>query len=115
LGALGALCLSVGIVGIVIPALPTTPLVLLASICFSTANPKIYRWLAHSRLFGPYIDNYRTGRGISLRRKMASIAFLWAGLLTSMAMVRTWLVCLVLAIVGVGISLHLCLIKTKKK
>ena len=112
--AAGFISLTLGAIGIVLPLLPTTPLVILAAICFSSGNKKLDAWLSKSRIFGPFIDNYRTGQGISRARKIASIAFLWAGLVTSMIVLQTPAIYLVLTIVGVGVTIHLSMIKTKR-
>jgi len=112
--AAGFISLTLGAIGIVLPLLPTTPLVILAAICFSSGNKKLDEWLSKSRIFGPFIDNYRTGKGISLARKIASIAFLWVGLVTSMIVLQAPTIYFVLTVVGVGVTVHLSMIKTKR-
>ena len=111
---LGFVFLALGAVGVALPVLPTTPFVLLAAVCFSASNKRIAAWLQRNRLFGPYIENYRTKQGIKLPLKIASIAFLWTGLIISMVIVRTTWVYIVLGMVGAGVTIHLLLIKTKK-
>jgi len=113
--AAGFSCLILGAIGVFIPVLPTTPFVLLSAACFSASSRKLNDWLLKSRLFGPYIENYRTKQGVSARRKIASIAFLWAGLFISMFIVRTVWICIVLGAVGAGVTVHLLMIKTKDK
>lgn len=114
LTASGFIFLGLGAVGIVLPLVPTTPFVLLAAGCFSAGSKKFHDRLLRSRVFGQYIENYRTKQGIDLSLKIASIAFLWVGLIISMAVVRTVWICALLAIVGAGVTAHLLLIKTKK-
>ena len=111
----GFILLALGAVGVVMPVLPTTPFVLLAAVCFSASSGKIAAWLNQSRVFGPYIENFRTRQGIRLQLKIASIVFLWAGLIISMVIVRTTWVYAVLGIIGAGVTIHLLLIKTKKE
>ena len=111
---LGFISLVLGMVGLVLPLLPTTPLVLLAAICFSAANQRLYEWLRQNRLFGPYIEAYRAKQGISKTRKIVTIAYLWVGLITSMIVIRTTTIYIVLTIVGVGVTVHLLMMKTKK-
>jgi len=111
---LGFALLGLGAVGVAIPVLPTTPFVLLAAVCFSAGNRKFSVWLQKSRVFGPYIENYRTKQGIKMSLKIASIAFLWTGLVISMIIVQSTWVYITLGIVGVGVTIHLLLIKTKK-
>ena len=110
---LGFILLGLGAVGVAIPVMPTTPFVLLAAICFSASNKKSYAWLQRNRFFGPYIENYRTRQGISKSLKIASICFVWTGLTISMIRLQTTWVYYVLAIVGIGVTVHLLLIKTK--
>jgi len=114
LTALGFIFLALGAVGVAIPVMPTTPFVLLAAICFSTGNKKLAAWLEKNRIFGPYIENYRAGTGIDLRLKIASIAFLWIGLTISMLIVQILWVILLLVAVGIGVTIHLLMIKTKR-
>ena len=111
----GFVALGLGVVGLFLPLLPTTPLVLLAAACFSASNKRLEAWLLRSRVFGPFIDNYRTGRGISRLHKYASIAFLWLGLITSMIVLKTPWVYILLCVVGVCVTTHLLMIKTAKK
>ena len=113
--ALGFVALALGVIGIALPLLPTTPFVLLAAACFSVGSKRCDDWLSRSRLFGPYIENYRTKQGISIQRKIVTLIFLWTGLITSMAIVRTPLIFVVLSIVGIGVTVHILMIKTKKQ
>jgi len=110
----GFTSLALGVVGIVLPLLPTTPFVLLSAACFSRCNKKLENWLLQSRVFGPFIENYRTGQGISKLHKIASVVFLWAGLISTMVITREVWIAVVLLIVGVGVTTHILLIKTKR-
>jgi len=110
----GFISLALGVVGIILPLLPTTPLVLLSAACFSKCNKRLENWLCQSRVFGPFIENYRTGQGISRLHKNASIAFLWAGLTSTIVITRELWIFAVLLIVGIGVTIHLLMIKTKK-
>jgi len=112
---LGFIFLGLGAVGIVLPVLPTTPFVLLAAICFSAGNNRLAGWLRQSRIFGPYIENYRTKQGIELKLKVFSIIFLWAGLAVSIFLTQTLWLTIALIIVGIGVTIHLLHIKTKSK
>ncbi|MCL2576736.1 MAG: YbaN family protein [Defluviitaleaceae bacterium] len=112
---LGVVSLILGLVGIILPVLPTTPFVLLSAACFSTSNKKLDDWLRRSRIFAPFIENYRTGQGISRLHKIGSITFLWTGLIISMLITRTTFIFATLSIVGIGVTVHLLMIKTKKK
>ena len=67
-----------------------------------------------SRVFGLYIEHYRTKRGISMLHKITSAAFLWAGMLASMIVVQAIWIYITLGIVGTAVTAHLLLIKTKR-
>ncbi|MDR3074864.1 MAG: YbaN family protein [Candidatus Methanoplasma sp.] len=65
----GFIALAVGGIGIFLPILPTTPLVLLAAACFGASSPRLYAKLENTRYFGEYLRNYREGTGISKRAR----------------------------------------------
>ena len=113
--ACGGILLAMGAVGIIIPVLPTTPFVLLAAGCFSASSPKAYQFLLRSRFFGPYIEHYKNGGGISKAAKARGIITLWVLLGISAVFVKTPWVYLLLGTVGAGVTLHLMLIKTRPK
>ena len=82
----GALALVTGIVGIVVPLLPTTPFVLLAAFCFSRGSARLEAWLlAHPR-FGPAIADWRSRRAIPLRVKQLAWTMMAVG-----SVVSAWL------------------------
>ena len=70
----GLFFVAVGAVGIVVPGLPTTPLLLLAAACFARSSPRLYAWLLRNKTFGPLIEDYRAGRGVSMRVKVSAIS-----------------------------------------
>jgi uncharacterized membrane protein YbaN (DUF454 family) len=109
----GFLFLGLGLLGIVLPVLPTTPFLLLTAGCFSASSPRFYNWLIRNRIFGPYIENYRTGGGITRTRKMCAIAFLWLGLVISMLIVKSVPITVILVLVGAGVTAHLVCVRTK--
>ena len=73
----GIFALSLGIIGIVVPLLPTTPFLLLAAACFVRSSEKLYAWLLHHKWFGEYIRHYREHRAITLRAKIVILVLLW--------------------------------------
>jgi uncharacterized membrane protein YbaN (DUF454 family) len=115
LQALGFVALGFGGVGIFIPLLPTTPFVICAAACFSIANPGLYRKLEKSRYFGEYIRNYREKTGISRRARVRGLAFLWITLAISAIIFRRPLVWIILAVVGVAVSIHLLMLRASSK
>lgn len=81
--SLGFLSLGLGIIGIVLPGLPTTPLVLLSAYFFSKSSPKFHQWLLDNKLFGKYIKDYQANPSISLKTKIISQLMMWAMILYS--------------------------------
>ena len=73
----GFLSMVVGIIGIVIPGLPTTPLMILAAACFAKSSQKFYDWIINNRLFGEHVKNYREGKGIPKKSKPVILSTLW--------------------------------------
>lgn len=108
----GVLCIALGTLGIFLPVLPTTPFVLLAASCFAASSPRLYARLIRNRHFGPFIENYRHGGGVPKKRKREAIFFLWGTLCVSAALFRQPLVWGILLLVGIGVTLHLLLVKT---
>lgn len=70
---LGLLATGLGVVGIFVPLLPTTPLLLLAVACFARSSERFYDWLVQHRQLGPIIGGYLDGSGIPLRAKRTAI------------------------------------------
>jgi len=76
---LAYISLGVGMVGLVVPGLPTTEFVLLAAWAASKSSPRLAAWLENHRLFGPILHNWRNGRAVARRAKIsASLAMLAA-------------------------------------
>ena len=65
----GFVCLLTGIIGIVLPLLPTTPFVLLAAFCFSRGSARFEQWLLQHPRFGPMVRDWRANRAVPLRAK----------------------------------------------
>ena len=111
----GTVCVAVGVVGIFIPVLPTTPFLLLAAACYLRSSPRFHSWLMNNRLFGTYIRNYTEGRGIPLKVKLFTIALLWVTIGVSIWLAANLIVTVVLLIVATGVTLHIISIRARKK
>ena len=113
--AAGTLSLSVGIIGIAVPVLPTTPFLLLAAGCYLRSSPRFYNWLMTNRLFGAYIRNYIEGRGIPVKVKLFIIILLWAAIGVSIWLTANLIVTVILLIIAAGVTLHIIFIRVKRK
>lgn len=72
---LGCSAVALGVLGIFVPGLPTTPFLLLASWAFYKGSPRLQRRLLDSRL-GTYIKAYEEKKGLTLRNKLAAIGMM---------------------------------------
>ena len=74
---LGTIALGLGVLGIFVPLLPTTPLLLLAAALYFKSSPRLYEWLLNHPRLGEYICNFREYRAIPLRVKIISVSMVW--------------------------------------
>ena len=83
---IGVLALALGALGIVLPLLPTTPLVLVAAFAFARSSERLHRWLLDHHIFGSLIDNWRRHGAISRRAKVVSVVSMILVLALSLVM-----------------------------
>lgn len=76
--SLGVIFTGIGLIGIVVPGLPTTPLMILAAACFAKSSQRFYDWIINNRMFGEHVKNYREGNGIPKRSKPVILGTMWA-------------------------------------
>ena len=74
--SLGILFVGLGANGVVIPGLPTTPFLILAAACFIRSSQRLYDWLISNKTFGPYLKDYREGKGIPRRAKVLALSMI---------------------------------------
>jgi hypothetical protein len=109
---LGTLFLLVGILGIIVPLLPATPFLLLASTCYVRGSQTLHRWLIRNRYVGTYITAIKEHRGMPLTAKIMTTAVLWASLLFSLYRIDSWLLDATLLMVGIGVTVLIVRLKT---
>jgi uncharacterized membrane protein YbaN (DUF454 family) len=111
----GTICVVIGVIGIFVPILPTTPFLLLAAACFLRSSPRFHSWLMNNRLFGTYIRNYTEGRGIPVKVKLFTIFLLWATIGISIWLTANLIVTVILLIVATGVTIHIVFIRARKR
>jgi len=112
----GTISLSLGIIGIVLPILPTTPFLLLAAACYARSSQRVYNWLLNNRILGAYIRNYIEGRGMPIKVKIFTISLLWITILISaFFFIQIFWVRIVLIIIAIAVTTHIILIRPKNK
>ena len=70
---LGLFFVGVGILGVILPVLPITPWLLLASYCFARSSPRLEAWLRRTPYFGSLIHDWEVHRGVKPRVKASAI------------------------------------------
>jgi len=96
----GFFCLALGLIGIVVPVLPTTPFVLLAAALFIRSSDSLHRRLLASPLFGRYIMDFNEKKGMTLRGKIFAISLMWAMIFLSACFIETFLWRIMLVLLG---------------
>jgi len=112
----GSVFIGLGIIGIVVPLLPTTPFLLLAAACFARGSQRFYGWLMQNRWLGAYIRSYPEESSMPLKVKIFSIALLWVTISFSiMFFVSNFFLQLILFGIVIIVSIHILTIKTLEK
>ena len=112
----GSVCVALGVLGIFLPVLPTTPFLLLAAACYARASERFYLWLLRNRTFGPTIREWRLHRSIPYRAKMVAISLMAITMGVSIVLLARYpLLQLVLAAVGVAVGTWLYRIPSRDR
>jgi uncharacterized membrane protein YbaN (DUF454 family) len=109
---LGVIFLGLGVIGVFLPILPTTPFLLLTSFCFLRSSKRLYNWLINHRIFGLFIYNYLTYKAATRNTKIGTLIFLWVSLFISSLFISQISIKLLLLAVGIGVTIHIYSLKT---
>jgi uncharacterized membrane protein YbaN (DUF454 family) len=80
----GWACVGLAVIGAILPVIPTTPFLLVASWCFYRGSPRIHAWLHRSRWFGPTLDDWHHYHGIRRSLKHRAILMVLAVVITTL-------------------------------
>ncbi len=112
----GSAFVGLGIVGIFLPLLPTTPFFLLAAACYARSSKRFYNWLLNNRWFGKYVTLYRAGKGVPLSVKAPTLCLLWFTItLSALFVVDNAATRAILFLIAIGVSFHVLSIPTLRK
>jgi len=112
----GNLFVALGILGIFLPLLPTTPFLLLAAACYFRSSERFYNWLINNKWLGNYIKNYREKKSIPLKVKVLCLSFLWLTIGYSVFfVVNIFLLRVILILIAIGVTIHVLSIRTLKQ
>jgi uncharacterized membrane protein YbaN (DUF454 family) len=116
LAVFGLVSLGLGVLGIFLPILPTTPFLLLSTVLFARSSQRLHDWLLNHKVLGKYLSDFLREKALPLRIKIYSITVLWTTIALSALFIakgKLWLQIL-LAVVAAGVSVHILSYKTKK-
>lgn len=112
---LGYLCVALGVLGIFLPLLPTTPFLLLASFLFFHSSFKARTWLLNHKYLGSYIKDFQVHKSIPLRVKIISVSMLWITIsISAFFVIATFWIRILLFAIAIGVTFHILSFKTKK-
>jgi hypothetical protein len=111
--AIGWLSVVLGVIGIFLPVLPTTPFLLLAAACFMRSSKRFYLWLINHRRLGPWIVDYLDGQGIPLKGKVYAISLMWLSISLSCYLVPLFWARAFMLTSAVLVSLYILRQKTR--
>ena len=115
LASLGLISLSLGIIGVFLPLVPTTPFLLLSAALFMKSSTRLYKWLMNHKYLGKYLQNYILHKTISTRTKISSISLLWIAILsTAYFAVDKLIIKILLLIIATAVTIHILSFKSNK-
>ena len=111
----GTVSLVLGIIGIFVPLLPTTPFLLLSAAAYFRGSERLYNWLINHKYLGVYIRNYREHKAIPLRAKIFSVTLMWLtiGYCMMFLDLSVW-IRILLGCISIGVTWHILSFKTLK-
>ncbi len=111
----GIISLVLGIIGILLPVLPTTPFIILAAACFARSSQKFYDRLYENRFFGKILRDFRDKKGLALKYKIYILTMLWLTLTsTAIFFTDSIIVRIILFSIAIAVTVHISKYKTLK-
>lgn len=111
--ALGILSCALGVIGIFVPLLPTTPFLLLSAALLFRSSPRLYNRLLNHPQLGSYIRNFCEHKAIPLRVKIISVSLVWITILHAVIfLLDHWVLESLLLLLAVGITAYILHFKT---
>ncbi|MGB9664424.1 MAG: YbaN family protein [Ignavibacteria bacterium] len=95
---------SLGLIGVFVPGLPTTIFMILAAYCFIRTNEKLYNWVVNNKIFGQKVKHFIETKTIPLRGKIHSISAMWLMVILSLLLLKNSIVIKIIVIIAVVIG-----------
>ena len=113
---IGTVSLALGIMGICLPVLPTTPFLLLSAAMYMRSSQRLYDWLMSHKHLGAYIKNFREHKALPLRVKTVSVTMVWLTLLyCAIFVAEEWWMRAMFIAIAIGVTIHILSYRTLKK
>ncbi len=103
----GGIALLLGLIGIPLPLLPTTPFLLLAAFCFSQSSVRLHNWLMNHPRLSPPIKDWQRHGAISFKAKLMAAVSMGAALLISYLLEAPLYIILIQVVVLICVSVFL--------
>ena len=111
----GHLCLLTGLFALIVPLVPTVPFLLAAAGFYLTSNRRLYAWLIHHKYLGPMVKDYLDKKGLTVKAKTSTIAFILAPAIISAAIfLRNPLHIAALMILPLALTIYVLILPVKK-
>ncbi|MRH44743.1 DUF454 family protein [Aquibacillus halophilus] len=108
----GTLFLVLGVIGVILPLVPTTPFLLLAAYFYGRSSITLNNWLHNNKILGKYISQFKQGHGIPLKTKVKVLIILWSSALYSIFFViNSLVISVVLLIIFIAVSYYILSLK----
>ena len=111
----GLLAVGLGIIGVFLPVMPTVPFLLVALFCFERSSKKYHDMILNNKYFGKMLRDYYEGKGLTTSVQIKAILFLTCGIAFSFYKVQHLHLKIMLAVIWLGVTIHIILLKTKPK
>ena len=103
----GHISIALGVIGIFLPLLPTTPFLLLAAACYAKSSDRFYGWLVAHPVLSKYILAYLNGEGIPRKAKYYTLLTMWVTMTISIVIVPLWQVQVLLLCIAAMVSTYI--------
>lgn len=109
---MGTLFLILGTIGIILPVIPTTPLLLLSSYFYLRSYTKLYNWLLNHKVFGRYIYNYVKHKAIPKRAKISAVCLIVVTITITVILINKLITYIILPIIALCVIIYILSLKT---
>lgn len=113
--SVGSICLVLGMIGLFLPVLPTTPFWLLTAYLYTKSSPRLYRKVMEIPVFGKCIRNYKEYKALPIKVKIISLSTLWLTISLSIYLIGNIYIAFFLIITAICVTWHILSYKTLRK